>query len=122
MDVETNKELIAEYPWLKIDDDYECTLLDLCPQGWHNLVLDLCDELKHKLIQHGIFDKYRVAEAKEKYYMLRWYDYLEDAESMPEDIIKLVRSFEEKSSHICMICGRTKLPNQAICNLCYNTL
>ena len=122
MNTETNKELIIEYPWLQVGDDFEYTLLDLCPQGWRNLILDLCDSLKHKPIGYDIFDKYHVAEAKEKYCVLRWYDYLDDFEPMPNDIVDLVMDFEEKSKHICMLCGRDKLPNQDICSLCHNQL
>lgn len=122
MSTQTNKNLIIEYPWLQIDDQYDMTLLDMVPQGWHNLILDLCDSLKHKLIGHDIFDKYHVAEVKEKYCTLRWYDYLDDFERMPDDIIELVMDFEEKSKYICMCCGKAKPPSQDVCGDCYNQL
>lgn len=115
---ETNKELILEYPWLDVGDDM-CTLLDTLPDGWHDLVLEMCHKLKYKLIGYDLFDKYRVAEAKEKWNMLRWYDYIDDdAQAVPQDIVDLVSEYEEKSRGVCMICGASKSINKDVCNRC----
>ena len=117
----SNKDLITEYPWLDIGDD-RYTLIDMLPTGWHYLVLELCDKLKHKLIGRDLFGKYHVAEAKEKWYMLSWYDYLDDFEPMPEDIVDLIREYEEKSKYICMVCGRLKRASDEVCDVCKTKL
>lgn len=114
--MESSQALIKEYPWLDIGDD-EYTLIDLLPIGWHDLVLDLCVELRNALPLH-LVDKYKVAEAKEKYYMLRWYDYIDDFGEMPEDIVDIVCKYEEKSRGVCMICGASKPKDQLFCDIC----
>ena len=123
MTIETNKSLVAEYPWLKLGDNYDYTLLDILPNGWRYLILEMCNKLKHKLIGHDIFDKYRVAEAKEKWNMLAWYDYLDDDfKPLPDDIHELVMEYEEKSKYICMLCGRLKPADKEICDVCKERL
>ena len=114
--LESSQTLIKEYPWLDIGDN-EYTLIDLLPVGWHDLALSLCVELKNALPLH-LVDKYKVAEAKEKYCMLRWYDYIDDFGEMPEDIVDIVCKYEEKSKGICMICGAPKPKDQEFCDIC----
>lgn len=114
--MESSQVLINKYPWLDIGDDKH-TLIDLLPVGWHVLVLDLCVELRNALPPY-LVDKYKVAEAKEKYYMLRWYDYIDDFGEMPEDIVDIVCKYEEKSRGVCMICGAPKPKDQPFCGAC----
>lgn len=114
--MESSQVLINKYPWLDIGDDKH-TLIDLLPVGWHVLVLDLCVELRNAL-PPCLVDKYKVAEAKEKYYMLRWYDYIDDFGEMPEDITDIVCKYEEKSKGVCMICGASKPKDQPFCGAC----
>ena len=114
--MESSQVLINKYPWLDIGDD-KYTLIDLLPVGWHVLVLDLCVELRNAL-PPCLVDKYKVAEAKEKYYMLRWYDYIDDFGEMPEDITDIVCKYEEKSKGVCMICGASKPKDQPFCGAC----
>ena len=114
--LESSQVLINKYPWLDIGDDKH-TLIDLLPVGWHVLVLDLCVELRNAL-PPCLVDKYKVAEAKEKYYMLRWYDYIDDFGEMPEDIVDIVCKYEEKSRGVCMICGAPKPKDQPFCGAC----
>ena len=114
--LESSQTLIKEYPWLDIGDN-EYTLIDLLPVGWHDLALSLCVELKNALPLH-LVDKYKVAEAKEKYCMLRWYDYIDDFGEMPEDIVDIVCKYEEKSRGVCMICGAPKSKDQPFCDAC----
>ena len=112
-----NRELVAEYPWL--DTGYErFTLLDLLPTGWRDLILDMCKELKRELIKYDLVSKYQVAEAKEKWCMLSWYDGLDDLSPMPPAITDIVCKYEMQSREVCMICGRPKPKDQLLCDRC----
>lgn len=114
--MESSQALINKYPWLDIGDD-EYTLIDLLSDGWYDLAWGLCIELRNALPSH-LIDKYKVAEAKEKYYMLRWYDYIDDFGEMPEAITDIVCKYEEKSKGVCMICGASKPKDQPFCDAC----
>ena len=124
--LEQNRYLIELYPWLcpylddngVIPNDYSGTLLDTLPSGWRDLVLDLCAELRVLLDKYNLVDKYRVAEAKEKWFMLRWYDYLTDGSEMPQDIVDLVIRYEEQSQYVCMLCGGDKRSTEPCCTSC----
>ena len=126
--MERNRYLIERYPWLCpcLDDngeilsdyDYSVTLLDALPSGWRDLILDLCAELRVLLDKYNLVDKYRVAEAKEKWFMLRWYDYLTDGSEMPQDVDDLVMEYEEQSQYVCMLCGGDKSPTEPCCTSC----
>lgn len=121
--LERDRYLIEQYPWLcpyeiSKDCDYSGTLLDALPSGWKDLILDLCAELKVLLDKYNLTDKYRVAEAKEKWFMLRWYDYLIDGSEMPQDIVDLVIRYEEQSQYVCMLCGDDKSSTEPCCTSC----
>ena len=111
-----NRELIAKYPWLDINDE-QLTLLDMLPMGWHGLILDMCKEIKNTLPKE-LLDKYQVIEAKEKWCMLRWYDGLCDLSPMPSTITNIVCKYEERSKEVCMICGASKPKDQEMCDIC----
>lgn len=111
------QKLILEYPWLDTGiNNY--TLLDGLPIGWTDLILNMCASLKPLLEKYNYLDVYGVAEAKEKYGMLRWYDYLDNDDNMPDDIVELVQYYENVSRNVCMVCGRLKDTNQDMCDLC----
>ena len=126
--MEQNRYLIERYPWLcpyldnngeiPNDYDYNGTLLDALPSGWGDLILDLCAELRILLDKYNLVDKYRVAEAKEKWFMLRWYDYLTDGSEMPQDIDDLVIGYEKQSQYVCMLCGSDKSLTEPCCTSC----
>ena len=121
--MEQNRYLTERYPWLCSyeifkDCDYGGTLLDTLPSGWRDLILDLCAELKILLEKYDLVDKYRVAEAKEKWFMLRWYDYLTDGSEMPQDVVDLVMEYEEQSQYVCMFCGGDKSSTEPCCTSC----
>lgn len=118
------KQMIKSYPWLEIDGS-RATLLDLIPKGWHNLIIDMCDKIATKLDEHNIpREYYRVADVKEKWFMLSWFGYLSKDEyelcdyPMPDEIMKIVRDYEIKSKKVCMICGNTKDTREIICKEC----
>lgn len=116
--MEQDRYLIERYPWLCPYPNDDSTLLDALPSGWRDLILDLCAELRVLLDKHDLVDKYRVAEAKEKWFMLRWCDYLTDGSEMPQDIDDLVMEYEEQSQYICMLCGDDKRSTEPCCTSC----
>ena len=116
--LERNRYLIERYPWLYPYPNDDGTLLDTLPSGWRDLILDLCAELRVLLDKYNLVDKYRVAEAKEKWFMLRWYDYLTDGSEMPQDIVDLVMEYEEQSQCVCMLCGGEKGSTEPCCTSC----
>ena len=111
-----NRELIEEYPWLNIGDE-QLTLLDTLPMGWHDLILDMCKEIKQALPKE-LVNKYQVIEAKEKWYELRWYDGLCDLSPMPSAITDIVCKYEMRSKEVCMMCGASKPKDQMLCDMC----
>lgn len=102
-----NRELVAEYPWLDTHSERytasEFTLLDLLPMGWRDLILDMCKEIKEELVKYDLVSKYQVAEAKEKWYGLSWYDGLDDFSPMPSAITDIVCKYEMQSREVCMM-------------------
>lgn len=115
-----NRELIAEYPWLDIGDE-QLTLLDTLPTGWHDLILDMCKEIKQALPKE-LVNKYQVVEAKEKWYGLSWYDGLDDLSPMPPAITNIVCKYEMQSKEVCMMCGAPKPRDQLLCDKCMERL
>ena len=117
-----NRELVAEYPWLDTHSERytasEFTLLDLLPWGWRDLILDMCKEIKKELVKYDLVSKYQVAEAKEKWCMLSWYDGLDDLSPMPPAITDIVCKYEMQSREVCMMCGRPKPKDQMLCDRC----
>ena len=116
-----NRELIAEYPWLDIGDE-QLTLLDTLPIGWSGLILDMCKEIKRELVKYDLVSKYQVVEAKEKWYMLSWYDGLCDLSPMPSTITDIVCKYEVQSREVCMMCGASKPKDQMLCDICMGRL
>jgi hypothetical protein len=116
--LEQDRYLIELYPWLYPYPNDNSILLDALPSGWRDLILDLCAELRVLLDKYDLVDKYRVAEAKEKWFMLRWYDYLTDGSEMPQDIVDLVMRYEEQSQYVCMLCGGDKSSTEPCCTSC----
>ena len=112
-----NRELIEEYPWLNIGYE-QFTLLDALPRGWHDLILDMCKEIKRELIKYDLVSKYEVVEAKEKWYGLSWYDGLSDLSPMPPAITDIVCKYEMQRKEVCMMCGRSKPKDQRLCDIC----
>ena len=115
-----NRELVVEYPWLDIGDE-QLTLLDALPIGWHDLILDMCKEIKQALPKE-LVAKYQVIEAKEKWYELRWYDGFDDLSPMPSVITDIVCKYEMQSKEVCMMCGAPKPKDQEMCDGCMHVI
>lgn len=108
-----NKKLCKQYPFLTIrnwrNDEpigYEFTYLDDMPNGWRKAFGEqMCEEIKQVLVKANYLYDYRVAQVKEKYGSLRWYD-----EGAPSSIYKelqdIINKYEEISERTCIWCGR----------------
>lgn len=123
----TNKELIERYPFLKphCDDyDYSWTELDFMPDGWRKAFGEMmCEELREELVKYDFLDEYSIAEIKEKWGGLKWYDNGYPPESRIGDIIG---KYETLSKNICIHCGKPDVAMTGngwilpLCEDCYN--
>ena len=126
-----NRKLIERFPFLlphnrwtdevPEDYDYSYTELDAMPHGWRIAFgEELCEEIREELIQADYLDKYRIAEIKEKYGALCWYDF-GCTEKMDREIIP---KYAEKSATTCIRCGKpaTRITTGWISPYCDNCL
>ena len=130
-----NQAIIKTYPWLAIMNDtgepmVEATLLDLLPEGWRGLVLDMSYYIACALDAHDIpRDKYKVSDAKEKWHALSWSSYVDDWGepddvfiAVPDEILEIEREYEAKSQNVCMLCGKYKKATDIVCKECKSNL
>lgn len=108
-----NKKLFKRYPFLIIRDwktdepiYLDFTYLDDMPKGWRKAFgIQMCEEIREVLIKGNYLNNYRVAQVKEKFGALRWYD-----EGAPDSIYSELRDiiyvYEEISARTCVCCGR----------------
>lgn len=80
------------------------TELDSMPKGWRTVFgLKMCKEIKQSLLKIGdkkLLHKYRITQIKEKFGVLRWYDYCSTKE-----IQKIITKYEIISKRTCIVCG-----------------
>ncbi len=112
MTAEENRNLIERFPFLlprnrwtgKVPEDYDYsyTELDAMPDGWRKTFGEqLCEELKAELVKAGCLSGYRIAQIKEKYGALCWYDF-----GATEKIVQeIIPKYEQLSEHTCIKCG-----------------
>lgn len=130
-----NQTIVKMYPWLAIIDEndepiLEATLLDLLPEGWRSLVLDMSYYIAEALDKHNIpKDKYKVSDAKEKWRALSWFSYIDDWNepddvfiAIPDEILAIEREYEAKSQNVCMMCGKYKKATDIVCKECKSKL
>lgn len=107
----TNKELCERYPFLLprnrftgevVEDyDYSYTELDAMDRGWRKAFGErMCEEIRDALIEADYLDEYRVAQIKEKYGELRWYDF-----GAPQSVHDIIEKYSYISRFICTHCG-----------------
>lgn len=110
MTEEKVKELTARYPYLiprNIWTDKEVENYTYVrgehelPQGWFNLFLQMCEDIRQPLIDAGYFDKFRFTQIKEKYNTMRCYNF-----GAPEAVRKIIQKYEIMSQYICTRCGK----------------
>ena len=61
----------------------------------------MCQEIKDALIEIDYLDKYRITQIKEKYGMLRWYDF-----GGSRKIYDIISKYEGISQVTCICCGK----------------
>ena len=104
--IEHNKELIEEYPFLKLKDNLDdmltCTWLDYMPIGWRIAFGEqMCKEIKEELLKHNELDSYEIVDIKEKFGGLRWYD-----NSNLPGLQVIIAKYAVLSEKTCIVCGK----------------
>ena len=106
-DKEQNKELVKRFPFLmppheELDYDYEHTLLDDMPPGWRkSFGVQMCEEIAQVLYENDYLDKYKIAQIKEKFGELRWYDF-----GAPDKVQEIIDKYSRISAKTCISCGK----------------
>lgn len=115
MNIEENKKLIERYPFLRpknvwtgeVDEDYDYsyTLLDNLPDGWRKAFgAQLIEDLRVILEKGDYLHEYTIAQIKEKWGALRWYDF-----GIPTKVAEEYNEWEKKyvrlSEKTCIHCG-----------------
>ena len=81
------------------------TELDAMDTGWRKAFgIQMCKEIKAELLRAGgrkALMKYRIAQIKEKWGELCWYDC-----GAPGDVNKIIAKYEYISARTCISCGR----------------
>lgn len=116
--IEYNKSLIKKYPWLyprsewsgeRVENyDYTWTELDVMPNGWREAFGELlCEEIQEELEKYNFVDEYSIAQIKEKFGGLRWYD-----NGVPSEckIHEIIENYSACSEYICIFCGELDVP------------
>lgn len=108
----TDEELLNLYPFIKVDSEYnyiedgESGLYTekglFLPEGWYNLFLLCCAELRKVLIEKNLLSTFKINQLKEKYGSMRIYVNISD-----EDINAIIERYEIISQFTCCICGKT---------------
>ena len=107
------KRICKRYPFLIIRNwktdkpiEYPYTYLDDMPDGWKRAFgKQMCEEIRKILIKGGYLYDYRVAQVKEKFGGLRWYDNGVPS-SINRELNDIIDKYEELSYRTCIRCGR----------------
>lgn len=106
------KTLIREYPYLqprrmsdgKVSPDYDYQFIvgehDL-PEGWFELFLQACEDIREPLVKAGDLDTFRFLQVKEKYGQMRLYH-----SGASEEVNDILDKYEFLSEQICSECGQ----------------
>lgn len=94
----------------KID---ELFYADLIPEGWVDLFIDMCKEIK----QLNPSDDFYFTDVKEKYNQLRCYPSISI-----EDIDNIIQNYQLKSIYTCQLCGKNKRTDQLYCDDCLKAI
>jgi len=109
---EYNKELTKDFPFLLSKDvftgeldknyDYSYTILDFVPDGWVDLFLQMCEDLREQLIKDEFLDKFVIWQVKEKFGKLRL-----STSGYSEKVGKIIKDYEYISQFVCYKCGKS---------------
>jgi ribosomal protein L37AE/L43A len=72
-----------------------------CEDGWYEMLNEMSEKIQ-EVIKNNNFHSFGVFQVKEKFGSLRYYT----MGSIPE-IDEIIDEYEEKSCHICEVCGKT---------------
>ena len=121
------KRICKRYPFLiirhwKTDKaiEYPSTYLDDMPDGWRRAFgKQMCEEIRKVLIKGGYLYDYRIAQVKEKFGGLRWYDEGAPA-SIYRELVDTIVKYEMLSYRTCICCGRpaTKISKDWVSPFC----
>ena len=120
------KALTEEYPYLlprkmttgEVHSDYDYQFIvgeyDL-PEGWMELFLQCCEDLKEPLVKADYLDKFRFSELKEKYGSMRMYTF-----TAPAEVQDILSKYEFLSAQVCCECGKpaVAMTTDWICPYC----
>ena len=97
------------------------TELDNMPDGWRKAFgIQMCKEIKNELKKYNYLYKYRIAQIKEKFGILRWYD-----NGSPDGCVyPIINKYEDLSWRTCIVCGKpaTKISKGWISPFCDNCI
>ena len=110
--IERNKKLIEEYPFLMprnvfTDEvsptyDYSYILgLDDLPKGWGKLFLQMCEDLKKQLIKDNYLEQFRFLQIKEKYNRMECYN-----NGCSEEAYRILDKYTHMARYVCTCCGK----------------
>jgi hypothetical protein len=106
------KALIEEYPYLQprkattgeVHPDYDYQYIvgeyDL-PEGWVQLFLQACDDIREPLEKAGDLEKFRFLQVKEKYGQMRLYH-----SGAADEVCDILSKYEFLSEQVCSECGK----------------
>jgi uncharacterized Zn finger protein (UPF0148 family) len=106
------KTLIEEYPYLqprtmttgKVHPDYDYQYIvgehDL-PEGWLELFLQACEDIKEPLEKAGCINDFRFMQVKEKYGQMRLYH-----SGASQEVNDILDKYEFISEQVCSECGK----------------
>lgn len=108
-----NKKLCKCYPFLIIRNyrtnkpiGYDFTYFDDIPKGWQKAFgIQMCEDIRKILVKANYLYDYRIAQIKEKFGGLRWYDYGAPS-SIYQELQETINKYGELSYHTCINCGR----------------
>lgn len=105
------KALIEEYPYLlprkmttgEAHPDYDYAYIvgehDL-PEGWMELFLQCCEDIKEPLQRADYIDKFRFTQVKEKFGRMTLYTY-----GATDEVLDIINKYEFLSQQVCSVCG-----------------
>ena len=104
MNIEKEKFLFEKYPQLFRDKDLPMTHTAMCwgiecGSGWYDILDELCEKIQTHCEENG-YDDVMFSQIKEKYGTLRV-----DVNFGSDEIYDYIEEAEEKSSHVCELCG-----------------
>lgn len=94
---------MKQYSFIKPDPKLQNNLMAFgydCGEGWHPLIEELFDKIQDIVNNNPEYSELEIVQVKEKWATLTIYlNYY-----YPE-IEKLIEEYQEKSAHICEVCG-----------------